>query len=164
MILTLPVLRAMMPGAGCPILRALGFCEGVGFDDLSLSPFSALRLRLRAGLRQSGKMEPMPGCPRLATSLGGKVGLMADTTNPQSFEEIVEWAYSTLPQKIRDLPDFPGIQVVDEPPADVLEDISNREKWRGGLSDHLKSGQRLSLQNRPMEDAGTQVFYPITGC
>jgi predicted Zn-dependent protease with MMP-like domain len=61
---------------------------------------------------------------------GGKVGLMADTTNPESFEEIVEWAYSTLPQKIRDLPDFPGIQVVDEPPADVLEDISNRKKWR----------------------------------
>jgi predicted Zn-dependent protease with MMP-like domain len=60
----------------------------------------------------------------------GKVGLMADTTNPESFEEIVEWAYSTLPQKIRDLPDFPGIQVVDEPPADVLEDISNRKKWR----------------------------------
>src|ERR1700674_779211 len=55
---------------------------------------------------------------------------MADTASPESFEEIVEWAYSTLPQKIRDLPDFPGIQVVDEPPADVLEDISNRKKWR----------------------------------
>jgi len=55
---------------------------------------------------------------------------MADTTNPESFEEIVEWHTSTLPQKIRDLPDFPGIQVVDEPPADVLEDISNRKKWR----------------------------------
>ena len=25
---------------------------------------------------------------------------------------IVEWAYSTLPRKIRDLPDFPGIQVL----------------------------------------------------
>ncbi len=57
---------------------------------------------------------------------------MADTTNPKSFEEIVEWAYTTLPQKIRDLPDFPGIQVVDEPPADVLEDISNRKRWRRG--------------------------------
>jgi predicted Zn-dependent protease with MMP-like domain len=54
---------------------------------------------------------------------------MGDTTNPKSFEEIVEWAYSTLPKKIRDLPDFPGIQVVDEPPADVLEDIAAREKW-----------------------------------
>jgi predicted Zn-dependent protease with MMP-like domain len=57
---------------------------------------------------------------------------MADTVNPESFEEIVEWAYRTLPQKIRKLPDFPGIQVVDEPPADVLDDISNRKKWRHG--------------------------------
>jgi predicted Zn-dependent protease with MMP-like domain len=57
---------------------------------------------------------------------------MADTRNPDNFEEIVEWAYSTLPQKIRDLPDFPGIQVVDEPPADVLEDMSNRKKWHRG--------------------------------
>jgi len=32
----------------------------------------------------------------------------------------------------QDLPDFPGIQVVDEPPADVLEDISNRKRWRRG--------------------------------
>src|SRR5258707_566821 len=63
---------------------------------------------------------------------GGKVGLMADTTNPETFEEIVEWAYNTLPQKIRDLSDFPGIQVVDEPPVDVLRDISIRKKWRPG--------------------------------
>jgi len=41
---------------------------------------------------------------------------MAEATNPESFEQIIEWAYSTLPQKIRRLPDFPGIQVVDEPP------------------------------------------------
>ncbi len=57
---------------------------------------------------------------------------MADITNPDSFEEIVEWAYSTLPQKIRRLPDFPGIQVVDEPPAEVLRDIAARDKWPGG--------------------------------
>jgi predicted Zn-dependent protease with MMP-like domain len=63
---------------------------------------------------------------------GAKVGLMADTVNPESFEEIVEWAYRTLPQKIRKLRDFPGIQVVDEPPADVLDDLSNRKKWRHG--------------------------------
>ena len=73
----------------------------------------------------------LAGGPRLACP-GGKVGLMADTGNPKSFEEIVEWAYGTLPQKIRYLPDFPGIQIVDEPPAEVLEDISNREKWRHG--------------------------------
>ena len=57
---------------------------------------------------------------------------MAGATTHESFEEIVEWAYSTLPQKVKDLPDFPGIQVVDEPPADVLKDISNRKKWRRG--------------------------------
>ena len=57
---------------------------------------------------------------------------MADIPSRETFDEIVEWAYSTLPQKIRDLPDFPGIQVVDEPPADVLQDMSTREKWRRG--------------------------------
>jgi predicted Zn-dependent protease with MMP-like domain len=57
---------------------------------------------------------------------------MADTTSSESFEDIVEWAYRTLPKKVRDLPDFPGIQVVDEPPAQVLEDISKKRKWRRG--------------------------------
>jgi predicted Zn-dependent protease with MMP-like domain len=57
---------------------------------------------------------------------------MAQTTDPRSFEEIVEWAYSTLPQKIRKLPDFPGIQIVDEPPPEVLADIAKRDKWAGG--------------------------------
>ena len=27
---------------------------------------------------------------------------------------------------------FPGIQVLDEPPKEVLEDMSNREKWSHG--------------------------------
>ena len=57
---------------------------------------------------------------------------MADSNNPETFEEIVEWAYSTLPQKVRDLPDFPGIQVVEEPPADVFKDISSKRKWPRG--------------------------------
>lgn len=57
---------------------------------------------------------------------------MKGIPSPETFEEIVEWAYNTLPQKIRDLPDFPGIQVVDEPPADVLKDVSTRRKWRRG--------------------------------
>ena len=52
---------------------------------------------------------------------------MADTRNDESFEAIVEWAYSTLPPKIRDLPDFPGIQVVDEPPSAL-----RRKKWLTG--------------------------------
>jgi predicted Zn-dependent protease with MMP-like domain len=57
---------------------------------------------------------------------------MADTTGSESFEDIVEWAYTTLPKKVRDLPDFPGIQVLDEPPAEVLQDISKKKKWRRG--------------------------------
>jgi len=57
---------------------------------------------------------------------------MAGAPNPESFAEMVEWAYGTLPLKIRDLPDFPGIQVVEEPPAEVLQDLSNRKKWRRG--------------------------------
>jgi predicted Zn-dependent protease with MMP-like domain len=57
---------------------------------------------------------------------------MADPANPDSFEKMVEWAYRSLPQEIRDLPDFPGIQVLDEPPADVLKDLSDSRKWRRG--------------------------------
>ena len=57
---------------------------------------------------------------------------MAGAANSESFEEIVEWAYGTLLQKIRDLPDFPGIQVRGEPPAEVVEDIANKKKWRRG--------------------------------
>ena len=57
---------------------------------------------------------------------------MARATSSESFEEIVEWAYSTLPQKIRDLPDFPGIQVADEPPADILENWLKRKNQRRG--------------------------------
>ena len=57
---------------------------------------------------------------------------MEDTTTQEDFEKIVEWAYSTLPQKIRRLPDFPGIQVVDEPPAEMFAEISSEKKWRDG--------------------------------
>jgi predicted Zn-dependent protease with MMP-like domain len=46
---------------------------------------------------------------------------MAEAANPESFEQIVEWAYSTLPQEVKDQPDFPGIQVADEPPEDILK-------------------------------------------
>jgi predicted Zn-dependent protease with MMP-like domain len=49
---------------------------------------------------------------------------MTDTSNQTSFEQVVEWAYSTLPEKIRNLPDFPGIQVADEPPEEMLARVS----------------------------------------
>jgi predicted Zn-dependent protease with MMP-like domain len=60
--------------------------------------------------------------------VGGKVGHMTGGVGSESFEEIVEWAYSTLPQKVRDEPDFPGIQVADEPPPDVLK----KKNWPPG--------------------------------
>jgi predicted Zn-dependent protease with MMP-like domain len=53
---------------------------------------------------------------------------MVEIPNSESFEELVEWAYSTLPQKIRDQPDFPGIQVAEEPPADILK----KKNWPHG--------------------------------
>src|SRR4029077_3547019 len=45
--------------------------------------------------------------------------VMLEGTHSETFDEVVEWAYSTLPQEIRELPDFPGIQVVEEPSADM---------------------------------------------
>ncbi|MGB0011882.1 MAG: metallopeptidase family protein [Candidatus Sulfotelmatobacter sp.] len=54
---------------------------------------------------------------------------MTDATNINSFEQIVEWAYGALPQKIRDLPDFPGIQVSEEPPEDMLKRIREQRNW-----------------------------------
>jgi predicted Zn-dependent protease with MMP-like domain len=53
---------------------------------------------------------------------------MAEAGNSESFAEMVEWAYSTLPQKIRDEPDFPGIQVADEPPENILK----KKNWPRG--------------------------------
>jgi hypothetical protein len=53
---------------------------------------------------------------------------MTEPSTTASFEKIVEWAYSTLPEEIRNLPDFPGIQVADEPPrGDVREDVEEKE-------------------------------------
>lgn len=58
--------------------------------------------------------------------------LMADTTTPEDFDEIVQWAYRTLPEKVRRLPDFPGIQVLDEPPPELFAEIASERKWRPG--------------------------------
>jgi len=92
-----------------------------------------------------------------------------DTTNPTNFEEIVEWAYSTLPQKIRALPDFPGIQIVDEPPADVLAEISNREKWSHktellGLYSGTFRTKRSSIQLNYAPDLIFVFRGPILRC
>lgn len=94
---------------------------------------------------------------------------MADTKNDETFEAIVEWAYSTLPQKIRDLPDFPGIQVVDEPPAEVFANISKKRKWRRGTELlGLYSGvPRTEQRNNLLRIAPDLIFVfrrPILRC
>jgi predicted Zn-dependent protease with MMP-like domain len=58
---------------------------------------------------------------------------MAESTmSSEVFAEIVQWAYSTLPEKIRNLPDFPGIQVADEPPEEKIQKMSKRRNWLRG--------------------------------
>lgn len=94
---------------------------------------------------------------------------MADTKNSRSFEAIVEWAYSTLPPRIRDLPDFPGIQVVDEPPADLLAEMSNKRNWhRGTELLGLYSGvHRTERRNDLLRTAPDLIFVfrgPILRC
>jgi predicted Zn-dependent protease with MMP-like domain len=81
---------------------------------------------------------------------------MPRTCSTKEFDEIVQWAYSTLPKKVRDLPDFPGIQVVDEPPEEMRSDISRRRKWPRGTellgcySGIPRTGRRYNLlQNAP---------------
>ena len=106
---------------------------------------------------------------RRRTFPGGKVRLMADTTNTETFEEIVQWAYSTLPEKVRNLPDFPGIQVVDDPPADVFRDLSNKKKWRRGTELlGLYSGvPRTESQHNLLRMAPDLIFVfrgPILRC
>src|ERR1051326_8843584 len=75
---------------------------------------------------------------------------MVDAIDPTNFDELVQWAYSTLPQKIRRLPDFPGIQVVDEPPAEVFKEmvehgqISPRSELLGLYSGTLRTKRSWS--------------------
>ena len=88
---------------------------------------------------------------------------MADSTNSESFEDIVEWAYSTLPKKIRELPDFPGIQIVDEPPADIMKKRPRRTELLGLYSGVL----RTQASNSMLRLAPDLIFVlrgPILRC
>jgi predicted Zn-dependent protease with MMP-like domain len=94
---------------------------------------------------------------------------MMDASAGASFEEIVEWAYSTLPQQIRDLPDFPGIQVVEEPPAEVLENMREQRNWpKGrellGLYNGLPRNQPQHFQLRIAPDLIFVFRGPILRC
>ena len=89
---------------------------------------------------------------------------MAEANHTESFEQIVEWAYRTLPQKIRDLPDFPGIQVTDEPPAD----LRRRKLSPGSEMLGCYSGvRRTSRQHNQVRIAPDLIFIfrgPIQRC
>jgi predicted Zn-dependent protease with MMP-like domain len=90
---------------------------------------------------------------------------MAEAPKTESFEEIVEWAYHTLPQKIRDEPDFPGIQIADEPPEDVLK----AKNWLPGreLLGCYSGVLRTKQQHTLMRMAPDLIFVfrgPILRC
>ena len=94
---------------------------------------------------------------------------MPESADSKNFEELVQWAYSTLPRKIRDLPDFPGIQVVDEPPEDVLKDAAKRRDWPKGMEMlGLYSGvhrtERQHFQTRVAPDLIFVFRGPILRC
>jgi predicted Zn-dependent protease with MMP-like domain len=94
---------------------------------------------------------------------------MPQSTKPEDFDEIVQWAYSTLPKEIRDLPDFPGIQVVDEPPEDVLSDVAKRRSWPKeremlGLYSGIHRTERQHFQTRIAPDLIFVFRGPILRC
>ena len=90
---------------------------------------------------------------------------MVKHPNSEKFEEIVEWAYSTLPQEIGELPDFPGIQVADEPPDDILKrkDGSGRTELLGCYSGVLRTN-RSHNQVRTAPDLIFIFRGPILRC
>ncbi len=102
----------------------------------------------------------MPLSPESAT-----VGQMLHSSHSESFEDIVEWAYNTLPPEIRDLPDFPGIQIVDEPPEDLLQ---KKNLPSGSELLGLYSGiQRTERRFNTMQTAPDLIFVfrgPILRC
>jgi len=94
---------------------------------------------------------------------------MTEASNSASFERIVEWAYSTLPEKIRNLPDFPGIQVADEPPEEMFEKMSKRRNWPRGteLLGCYSGVSRTKRQHNFVQTAPDLIFVfrgPILRC
>lgn len=94
---------------------------------------------------------------------------MTEASTGASFEKIVEWAYSTLPEKIRNLPDFPGIQVADEPPQEMFQKMSKREKWSRGteLLGCYSGIRRTHRQHNSVQISPDLIFIfrgPILRC
>ena len=94
---------------------------------------------------------------------------MTEPSNTASFERIVQWAYSTLPEEIRNLSDFPGIQVADEPPVEMFEGMSKRSNWPPGteLLGCYSGVSRTKRQHNLMQTSPELIFVfrgPILRC
>jgi predicted Zn-dependent protease with MMP-like domain len=94
---------------------------------------------------------------------------MTDGSNNASFEKIVEWAYSTLPEKVRNLPDFPGIQVADEPTEEIFANVSRGRNWLQGtqLLGCYSGVSRTKRQHNLVQAAPDLIFVfkgPILRC
>jgi predicted Zn-dependent protease with MMP-like domain len=91
--------------------------------------------------------------------------VMAEAAHAESFEEIVEWAYNSLPREIRELPDFPGIQVAEEPPAEILakKNWPQRTEMLGCYSGVYRT-QRSHNQVRTSPDLIFVFRGPILRC
>jgi predicted Zn-dependent protease with MMP-like domain/predicted nucleic-acid-binding Zn-ribbon protein len=81
---------------------------------------------------------------------------MTEASNNANFEQMVEWAYSTLPQKVRNLPDFPGIQVADE----MFEKMSKRRNWAPGteLLGCFSGIRRTQREHNSVQTAPDLIF------
>jgi predicted Zn-dependent protease with MMP-like domain len=86
-----------------------------------LTPEAAELYDRVAALRKMGNDSALEVAVAGSDTSSPNPALIPEATGSETFEDIVEWAYTTLPQMIKDLPDFPGIQVVDEPPVGLLE-------------------------------------------
>ena len=75
---------------------------------------------------------------------------MPERPHRETFEELVEWAYGTLPPKVKDLPDFPGIQILDEPPEEVLKEkgLGPGGELLGCYSGFVRTKQQHNLMQR----------------
>jgi|SRR5690348_8695769 predicted Zn-dependent protease with MMP-like domain len=72
------------------------------------------------------------------------------TKNSEVFDDIVTWAYNTLPESVKDLPDFPGIQVTDEPPEGYLKSRNNKTELLGLYVGVPRTERRFNkVQNTP---------------
>ncbi len=107
-----------------------------------------------------------PRCCNIWRRKGGPAPIhpMVERTKSESFDELVEWAYSTLPREIRVLRDFPGIQVLDEPP----EAVTRRNRVPGTETLGLFSGiHRTQQRHDDVMTAPNLIFVfrgPIQRC